>query len=110
MNKMKRWLLELLREKKLRVEARTRSLVDQGPVLKKEGRGSWKKKRDRWTKYYSEHSDLEAPAGELANMIDGLTPDGYDKEGRKVSFIEQGEDLIESPRISSGRPIYINKR
>jgi len=28
--------------------------------------------------------------GELANFWDGLTPDGYNKEGKKVGFIEKG--------------------
>jgi len=44
----------------------------------------WKAKRSRAVK-----RDLSA--GELANMIEGLTPDGFDKKGRKVSFVEGGQ-------------------
>ncbi|GEM_PF-2335236 len=32
-------------------------------------------------------------AGELANLFDGLTADGYDRRGRKVSFVETGRPL-----------------
>jgi hypothetical protein len=32
--------------------------------------------------------------GELANYIEGLTHDGYDRQGRKVSFIERGESIF----------------
>lgn len=106
----------ILEEKKARAVAHKVGLTNQaptskmGPVPKKEPAGSWKKKRARWSKYYKEHPELEAPAGELANMIDGLTPDGYDRKGRKVSFVERGESLTESSRLSSGRPIYIGRR
>jgi hypothetical protein len=33
-------------------------------------------------------------AGELANILDGLTPDGYDKFGRKVSFVERDKPFF----------------
>lgn len=84
---------ELLKEKKARAEA---CLINQTTtrkersILKKESSKSWKEKREHWSKHYKEHPGFEAPAGELANMIDGLTPDGYDKKGRKLSFVERG--------------------
>lgn len=37
----------------------------------------------------------EPSAGELANMLENLTPDGFDKLGRKVSFIERGTGIFE---------------
>ena len=40
-------------------------------------------------------------AGELANVLEGLTPDGYDAQGRKVSFVETGQPL-KRRGISSG--------
>ena len=42
---------------------------------------TWKAKR-------SEKRDFSA--GEIANLLDGLTPDGYNKKGVKVSFVETG--------------------
>jgi len=54
----------------------------------------WKRKRKAWFKHYSEHPTSEAPAGEIVNILEGLTPDGYDKQGRKVSFVEQGKPVI----------------
>jgi hypothetical protein len=50
---------------------------------------------DRWKRTRSRTSGLSA--GELANVLDNLTPDGYDREGRKVSFIERGESMTEGP-------------
>jgi hypothetical protein len=32
-------------------------------------------------------------AGELANILEGLTPSGKDKRGRQVSFVEKGTDF-----------------
>jgi len=32
--------------------------------------------------------------GELANFIEGLTADGYDRNGRKVTFIEKGANVF----------------
>lgn len=40
-------------------------------------------------------------AGELVNMLEGLTPSGKDRQGRQVSFIERGRarrGISESPR------------
>jgi hypothetical protein len=33
-------------------------------------------------------------AGELANILDGLTADGFDRLGRKVSFIERDKPVF----------------
>jgi hypothetical protein len=35
-------------------------------------------------------------------MLEGLTPDGYDREGRKVSFVETGKPFRGSGRGLSG--------
>jgi hypothetical protein len=33
-------------------------------------------------------------AGELANILDGLTADGFDRLGRKVSFVERDKPVF----------------
>lgn len=48
---------------------------------------------ERWKRKRSGGSLSGLSAGELANLFDGLTPDGYNKEGVKVSFVERGESL-----------------
>jgi len=97
MAKLKKRFNELRKEKKLRAETRTMA-INQTPVVK-EKKGavlkektppkSWEEKRKDWIKHYSENPGLSAPAGEIVNIIDGLTPDGYDKKGNKVSFVEK---------------------
>lgn len=48
----------------------------------------WEKKR---TEFVERCRKGESPeGGELVNFLEGLTPDGYDRKGRKVSFIERG--------------------
>lgn len=49
---------------------------------------TWKREREDWFRYYRENPAFEAPGGEVANIYDYLTPTGYDREGRKVGFIE----------------------
>lgn len=93
MTTLKQRLEDLMKEKKARAVDQNVGLTNQAPISKKNPGKSWKEKRERWAKRYKEHPGIDAPAGELANMIDGLTPDGYDKQGRKVSFVERGEDL-----------------
>lgn len=58
----------------------------------------WKAKRARAMK-------RGLSAGEIANMIEGLTPDGFDKEGRKISFVETGE-----PYNFDSRPVRLSER
>jgi len=101
MAKLKQRLNELRKEKKLRAETMAMAM-NQTPVIK-EKKGavlkektppkSWEEKRKDWIKRYSENPGLNASAGEIANIIDGLTPDGYDKKGKKVSFIERGKSF-----------------
>ncbi len=67
----------------------------------------WREKRSRWVKHCTENPGYDAPAGELANMIDGLTPDGYNKKGRKVSFVE---GKVPFPQRISSKSEYISKR
>ena len=56
-----------------------------------------------WTKQREEFRQAvlrgyEPMDGELANVIDGLTPDGVDRQGRKVSFVEYGRQFFFSKR------------
>jgi len=46
-------------------------------------------------------------AGEIANVLEGLTPDGHDAQGRKVSFVETGKSLWQRS-ISSGPDRHIS--
>jgi len=43
-------------------------------------------------------------AGEIANMLEGLTPSGKDKRGRKVAFVERGTDVLGGERRGISRP------
>lgn len=70
----------------------------------------WRKEREYWFKYYKEHPGYDAPAGEIANIIDGLTPSGYNKEDRKVSFVERGGSFTKPSRLSSRQPVHIGRR
>jgi len=65
----------------------------------------WKLAREKFAQMCKE--GYEPAPGELANMIDGLTPDGYDKRGVKVSFIERGVKKT-GKRIST-KPVIISK-
>ena len=68
----------------------------------------WKQKRIAFSKRCAKGYSPEA--GELANFMEGLTPDGYNIKGKKVNFIERGEGLFpESKRISSMKKIRISK-
>jgi hypothetical protein len=49
---------------------------------------TWRAERAAWSA--AVQSGYQAPAGEIANVMDGLTPRGVDKKGRKVSFVETG--------------------
>ena len=64
------------------------------------GYRKWEKKRKEWFEYYKKNPTFEAPTGELANILDFLTPKGYDKEGRKVSFVEAGKPGISNLNYS----------
>jgi hypothetical protein len=41
-------------------------------------------------------------ADQVANMLEGLTPNGYDRDGRKVSFVETGRFFYGRRRGLSG--------
>ena len=69
-NRLKKLIRELLKEKKGIGETEySRKRREFGDLLMK---------------------GYEPPGGELVNFLEGLTPDGYDKLGRKVSFVERG--------------------
>lgn len=99
MTKLKKRLNELRKVKKARVKTRAMAMNQtpgpqekKGAVLKeKTPPKSFEEKRKDWIKHYSENPGLNAPVGEIANIIDGLTPDGFDKKGNKVSFVETGK-------------------
>ena len=49
--------------------------------------------------------------GEIVNVLEGLTPSGKDRSGRKVSFVERGTDVYgNTGRVShlSSRPKRIS--
>lgn len=106
--KLKKRLNELLREKKDRSETMAMAMNQTpGSQEKKEAAPkektppeSWEEKRKDWLEKYKKNLGLEAPAGEIANMIDGLSPDGYDKKGRRASFVERGKSFTGSQGIS----------
>lgn len=106
MTTTKQRLNELLKEQKARAAIQKK----RGSVHVKKPVRSWMEKRAHWIKRYKEHPEYDVPAGELANMIDGLTPDGYDRTGKKVSFVEREFPRGENSRISSNRSIYVNRR
>jgi len=58
---------------------------------------SWQRKRkefqERCLKGY------EPVTGEALNMLEGLTPDGYDRNGKKIGFIETGSSIFARPEI-----------
>jgi hypothetical protein len=79
-------LEELLKEKRKRQKAKKKQKAQpiQEPGHAQETPlEAWKRKRAA-----REVEELEG--GEIANMLEGLTPDGYDQKGRKVSFVERG--------------------
>ena len=55
-----------------------------------------KRAEDAWRAKRAAADPASLCAGELANMLEGLTPDGFDRMGRKVSFAEHGEPLYRS--------------
>lgn len=65
----------------------------------------WKREREEFAQRCKDGYSPEG--GELANFIDGLTPRGFDKAGRKTSFVERGKCVFvggrPSVRISSRR-------
>lgn len=84
------------------------SLADPGTQAAAAAVDSSKKKEsplERWKRKRSSGSLHGLSAGELANLFDGLTPDGCNKEGVKVSFVERGESLTgDRCRISVAIP------
>lgn len=97
MSKLKQSLDKLLKEKKARAEIMFPAMgtIDQAPIEKEElsPKEKWNQERKAWLKRYSKNPELQAAAGEIANMVDGLTPKGYDKKGKKISFVETGKPL-----------------
>jgi hypothetical protein len=47
---------------------------------------------EAWLAERSVNTD-DLSAGELCNMLEGLTPSGKDKRGRQVSFVEKGTNI-----------------
>ena len=96
--KLSRLLAEKARREALRARSEQLSQLFPGSP-KDEGTPAeiWKKKREAWTSQ-SSRGLYEPLAGEIANMLEGLTPDGYDRNGRKVSFVEIGKPLHEEEK------------
>jgi hypothetical protein len=99
-------LVRLLAEKRRRSELRARAaeLSRSGPDKGDSVPTTWKAERSAWSerclKGYS------PPAGEIANVAEGLTPGGKDKQGRQVSFVERGTSIWGRPfqRLSDREP------
>lgn len=68
---------------------------------------TWKRERKEFAQRCKDGHSPEA--GELANFMDSLTPDGHDKNGKKVSFIEKGKDILGSGSGLAGKAIRISK-
>jgi len=49
-------------------------------------------------------------AGEVANLIEGLTADGFDRLGRKVSFIEHGTPVFGRRTKLSEPPVSLTEK
>jgi hypothetical protein len=47
-------------------------------------------------------------AGEIANLLDGLTADGFDRLGCKVSFVERGESVFAAGTLENFRIVTDN--
>jgi hypothetical protein len=95
-------LARLLAEKSRRRLART--TIPEGQPFQREKEldqddpaAIWKAKREQWAKENGETMD-EVPAGEVANMLEGLTPDGYNRKGKRASFVEEGESVGQQER------------
>jgi len=57
----------------------------------------WQDEREKWIEFYKKNPSVDVSVNHLLNMLDGLTPRGFDKNGRKTG----PNDL--------GRPVnYIN--
>lgn len=68
---------------------------------------TWKKERAEFAQKCKDGRSPEG--GELANFMDGLTPAGYDKNGKKVSFVERGKDILGSSERIGGKVVRISK-
>ena len=72
---------------------------------KSEAEIEWRRKRAEFAQRCREgYSPI---AGEIRNFVEGYTPDGFDKQGRRVSFVERGESVFD--KRSPQRFSEINK-
>lgn len=94
------------KEKREKVKARAAADPQQPDAYPKETSvGKKESPLEQWKRKRSGGSLQGLSAGELANLFDGLTPDGCNKEGVKVSFVERGESLTgDRCRISVAIP------
>jgi hypothetical protein len=84
------------------IKAILRRLTEKKQSKEETSFATWQRKRKEFQEFCLR--GYESSVGELANMIDGLTPDGFDKSGKKVSFVEEGRSLFErSRRLSEER-------
>ena len=110
---MKLKLEELIKEKKRRQRAKKKAAATQEETQpKRVGHATkWRAKRTEWHRRYMGNPGLEPPAGELANILDGLDPDGYDKQGKHRSFVETGKEVFGLRRLSFlSRPARIGRK
>jgi len=71
------------------------------------GLTEWEKKRREFSSRCAQGYSPES--GEICNVLDGLTPDGYNKHGVKVSFVEHGTPVFgrrnTAEKTSLSRPL-----
>jgi len=67
------------------------------------------KAAEEWAAARAKANPDTLSAGELANMIEGLTPDGRDRQGRRVSFAERGVAALGDQRRISTPPERISQ-
>jgi hypothetical protein len=90
-------MAEKRRREALRAKAEKLAAIEP-PKAQDDFEATWKAERDAWSA--ASLAGHEAPAGEVCNMLEGLTPSGRNRQGRKVSFVEQGRSLLRREGVS----------
>jgi len=81
-------MAEKRRREALRAKAEKLAAIEP-PKAQGDFEATWKAERAAWSA--ASLAGYDAPAGEVCNMLEGLTPSGRDRKGRQVSFVERGK-------------------